>query len=140
MATIFATLRNALGSSRSSIDKLAESFFKILLEKNPTFQPLFNSADMAIVQSAFAEFIGALIADYDDEEEWEARVLSYGEMFASHGLRNTHFEPVSTAFLEALKSLEGDAATDQCRDVWADSLPRITRILHRGIVAAASES
>lgn len=111
-------------------EALTTLFYERMFENNPEVKPYFNQAHQqsGSQQRALAGAICAYAEHIDQPEKLASAVELIAQKHASLGIKEEHYPIVGENLLAAIKTLLGDAATDDIIDAWAEAYTSLMAI------------
>ncbi|EEF78541.1 NO-inducible flavohemoprotein [Methylophaga thiooxydans] len=111
-------------------EALTTLFYERMFKNNPEVKPFFNQAHQHSggQQRALAGAICAYAEHIDEPEKLADAVELIAQKHASLGIKKEHYPIVGENLLAAIKTLLGDAATDEIINAWAEAYSNLMEI------------
>lgn len=117
-------------------DTVAELFYNRLFELNPSLRLLFRS-DMTEQGRKLTAMITVAVNGLDNLDNIVPSVRALGKRHAAYGVKDEHYDTVSSALLWTLERALGDAFTEDIRRAWISIYAILSGAMKK---AAAAES
>lgn len=113
-------------------ERIAGTFYKLLLAKHPTLGPLFAHIDFQRQGRLLMETIAWAVAHLDQPAVLQPRLAALGERHHGYGARPEHYDLVGECLLGALERELGPAFDDALRQAWAEVYLRVAATMQEG--------
>lgn len=117
-------------------DELADTFYEMLLGRNPELRPLFARSDMAEQKKKLIASLALVVANLRRPETLNQAVSALGARHNDYNVREEHYPLVGAALLESLAAIAGPAWNDELQQAWAQAYQVISGIM----ITAAREA
>jgi len=109
-------------------EAITTAMYKVLFSKYPETQDMFKDAS-ADQHKKLAAAVYAYAANIDHLENLTKGIEKMAEVHVKTGVKPEHYPMVGDALLQAIKTVLGDAATDEIMDAWAEAYGFLADVL-----------
>lgn len=125
-------VRDSLSLIGPRAERIAGSFYQMLLARHPTLGPLFAHTDFSRQGKLLMQTIAWAVQHLDQPDVLRPRLAELGARHQGYGARPEHYDLVGECLLGALERELGPAFTDALRQAWAEVYLLVAATMQEG--------
>jgi hemoglobin-like flavoprotein len=130
-----ATVRSTWRRVRPNEQHVAEQFYRLLFELDPSLRSLFRG-DMVAQGRKLTAMLDVVVARLDRLDEIAPIVVQLGRRHAAYGVTDAHYETVAIALLATLRGGLGAAWTPAVEAAWTAAYTTLAAVMREAAPSA----
>ncbi len=121
-------------------EELVRTFYSSLFKKYPDLTPMFANTTMERQSEKLVAALSTVVGSLRNPEGLAQVLRQLGEKHVNYGVKPDHYPKVAEVLLATMKSMAGDAWTNELQRAWSDALNQVAMhmLSAHGVAAPAA--